>query len=173
LDQANKSRPRFLPEVFNTCQLHAHGEGNLPERVRINQPGALRVTTSGRSIPKILNQMTSDYALFTKKTSNSNRSKNRYRTEWAVAKAKRQRAELIAILGGRCKDCGTTKRLEFHHKYVRQWVAAKVSRWKRIALYWREYEAGEIELRCRHCNATLGKPKEFTPRVFNTSEEVA
>lgn len=73
---------------------------------------------------------------------------------------RRGRAELIAHLGGKCVDCDedNPKRLEFDHLTPRTWKAKDVSRWVRLARYRREAEAGQIELRCRSCNASKGEP---------------
>lgn len=69
------------------------------------------------------------------------------------AKAKRR---LLEEMGGVCATpgCGKRRGLEFHHPYHRGWVAAKTSRWVRLARYRREWKLGLIDLRCRKCNAS-------------------
>ncbi len=75
------------------------------------------------------------------------------------------RAELVASLGGRCAQCGSKKKLEFHHKKTRTWIASQLNRWSRLKRYSEEIKAGLIELLCKKCNQRAGKPKdeEFTP----------
>lgn len=69
------------------------------------------------------------------------------------------RVQLIAELGGRCEDCGTDHKLEFHHKHERTWVASQTSRWVRLARYRREANRKLIVLLCGPCNKKRGKPK--------------
>jgi len=77
----------------------------------------------------------------------------------------KRRNELIEKLGGRCvgvlrngKTCGTQWRLEFDHLQPRTWEPRRLSRWARMARYWREADAGLIQLLCRSCNARKGHP---------------
>jgi hypothetical protein len=132
-----------------------------PSRTAIKRNRGERITTP----PPLSEYDMENWKRFTRK-------KNP-RTEYSAAWARKKREELIELLGGKCHKCGSKNKLEFHHKYVREWVAAKKSRWQRMVLYRREYDAGEIELSCRHCNARDGKPKNFSPRVLNTYEEEA
>lgn len=64
----------------------------------------------------------------------------------------RKRDQLREDMGGVCVCCGAKKRLEFHHTHERTWVARKVSRWHRMTLYRRDWEAGHLELRCKKCH---------------------
>jgi len=75
--------------------------------------------------------------------------------EWSA----RARVALIAQLGGKCTDCGVTEQLEFHHKFRRDWVAAKTELSHRISIYRREAANGLIELLCAPCNKKHGKPQ--------------
>jgi hypothetical protein len=75
----------------------------------------------------------------------------------------RGRALLEKELGGCCKGCGRKTRLEFHHLFPRAWSPSKTSRWVRLARYRREAAAGQVELRCRSCNARAGKPAHYLP----------
>lgn len=78
-----------------------------------------------------------------------------------AAMYRRRRLALIAELGGECAcegcivhpgHCGATEQLEFDHPFGRDWVAREKSRWTRIALYERDYKAGNLRLLCKACN---------------------
>jgi hypothetical protein len=71
--------------------------------------------------------------------------------------AHRRRKQLIRLLGGCCTKCGSSRKLEFHHTGARTWVARKKSRWMRMVLYWRDYQAGIIELLCRRCHCRIDR----------------
>lgn len=73
--------------------------------------------------------------------------KARQRRSWL-----RRRNLLREELGGVCKKCGSRNRLEFHHPHGRAWKPREVNRWTRIARYWRDYFAGNLELRCHSCH---------------------
>lgn len=75
----------------------------------------------------------------------------------------RGRALLEKEAGGCCVGCGCQRGLEFHHIYGRDWVASRTSRWVRLARYRREWLMGLVELRCRKCNAKLGRPGSRLP----------
>lgn len=77
-----------------------------------------------------------------------------YRDEYRV-----NRELLIEQLGGKCIECGTVERLEFHHIFGRDWNPIKLSRWVRLARVRREAMAGGICLLCRVCNARAGDPR--------------
>lgn len=79
---------------------------------------------------------------------------NRVRVQWY----RRERARLIAALGGKCVECGTTEELEFDHLKPRTWIANKTSRWQRLRNYIKDWKKGELCLRCRVCNAKGGTP---------------
>lgn len=70
----------------------------------------------------------------------------------------RLRAKLIAILGGRCVECGTEENLEPDHLQPREWRARDVWAATRNLIYLREAKEGKVVLRCRSCNASKGKP---------------
>lgn len=94
--------------------------------------------------------------------------KNHRRYRWQVLKESlaERRAALIVKLGGRCRQCVATEKLEFHHTKPRTWTAAAVSRIVRIRLYETDYENGVIELLCKKCNRAAGEPKEDVPDDF-------
>ncbi len=75
---------------------------------------------------------------------------------------RRDRAALIAALGGQCvePECGETDptKLEFDHLEPRDWTANQVNRLQRLRIIRREIASGKIELRCRSCNARKGQP---------------
>lgn len=72
-----------------------------------------------------------------------------------------ERRELIRQLGGACVQCGCTrvKLLEFDHVAPRTWERVNHNQMTRLRFYQREAAAGLIELRCRSCNASKGKPE--------------
>jgi hypothetical protein len=69
-----------------------------------------------------------------------------------------KKAELIAAMGGRCVECGTEENLQFDHKYVKTWRSRDLYANQRIRRYIEEYEAGNLELRCKGCNQMKGEP---------------
>ena len=87
---------------------------------------------------------------------------------------RRQRAYLIALLGGKCVDCGQDDptKLEFGHTEPRLWTACKTSRLVRVANYGREafevtedgrlVKTGVIVLQCGVCNKRFGRPQPVT-----------
>jgi len=75
-------------------------------------------------------------------------------------KYKKARRKLLWEMGHRCFRCGYKWRLEFHHLKSRTWVAAKTSRWVRLARYRREWKSGIVVLACRKCNKLIGRPKD-------------
>ena len=78
--------------------------------------------------------------------------------------ARRERARLIEMLGGRCVDCGATEGLEFDHRAPRTWVARRTDQSGRISRIRRELSEGvPIDLRCAACNKRKGQPR-FDPR---------
>ncbi len=83
---------------------------------------------------------------------------------------RKRRSALIDLLGGACVDCSETDPLllEFDHLFERTWFTRSVGRWKRIRLYEDEAAQGLIELRCRSCNASKGKP--VTPQPVQDEE---
>jgi hypothetical protein len=76
-----------------------------------------------------------------------------YQALWAH----RRRRALIQALGGCCELCGSSHKLQFHHTGPRTWVARRKSRWMRIILYWRDYQAGIIQLLCSQCHIKEGR----------------
>ena len=84
----------------------------------------------------------------------------------SLASYRRRRAALINRMGGVCSKCGSRFRLEFNHQVERDWQPREVSRGRRMDLYERDFERGELDLLCRICNATF----EPMPRVLWDSE---
>lgn len=78
-------------------------------------------------------------------------------TNKAARSAYYARRRLIEQMGGRCARCGADEdesgyAMEFHHPNGRDWSVRKTNRWVRIALYRRDWLAGNLELNCRPCN---------------------
>lgn len=71
-----------------------------------------------------------------------------------LAWVRRARRDLVALLGGKCAECGTTRRLEFDHPHGRDYDPARLSRWSRIARYRRDAAAGNLRVLCRSHNAS-------------------
>ena len=74
--------------------------------------------------------------------------------EWAA----RVRTQLIEQLGGECVLCGRTWGLEFDHINGRDWSLTAVSSDHRICIYRREAKMGLLQILCRPCNSSKGKP---------------
>lgn len=73
--------------------------------------------------------------------------------------ARKIREELIAKLGGKCAlcPCDDVTQLEFDHKHGSVFVLRMLSYSARMAMYKREYEAGELRLLCKPCNKSERK----------------
>lgn len=76
--------------------------------------------------------------------------------------ARRRRIRLLEILApdSRCAECGEQRpidELQVDHVDGCTWNKNKLSRWSRVALYWREFAVG-IPLRalCGSCNSSDG-----------------
>ncbi len=77
-------------------------------------------------------------------------------TQRHALRAARKRAELLRVLGERCARCGSLERPELHHPHGRNWTPRRHNRWTRINKYWRDFEAGNLELLCQQCNGRDG-----------------
>jgi hypothetical protein len=83
------------------------------------------------------------------------------------ARVKRNRAELVALLGGECVVCGDTENLHFHHKDPSQkeftiGAAVAFPREERIK------EALKCELRCRTHHLEIHAPVHGTESMFRS-----
>lgn len=76
------------------------------------------------------------------------------------AKVKARRKQMIADLGGKCKRCGSKKKLEFHHTHPRTWETRKHNQWVRLNKYQEDIDAGHIEVWCKPCNQEAGIPDD-------------
>lgn len=79
--------------------------------------------------------------------------------------ARKWRSWLIAELGGKCVDCGTTDELEFDELLPRppgMPAPNRTSRWQRLRNYLKLHKRGLIALRCRVCNSKRGEPSHDT-----------
>jgi hypothetical protein len=75
-----------------------------------------------------------------------------------AAWARETRRLLILTLGDKCEECGSTDRLEIHHKNGRGWEAEKMSQRGRVRRYLKEMEAGiPLGVLCRKCNGSFNK----------------
>lgn len=79
----------------------------------------------------------------------------------ARERAYRERRQLIELMGGSCTACGDDEdasgfSMEFDHPNGRDWTPRRKNRWVRMALYRRDWLAGNLRLLCRRCNARDG-----------------
>lgn len=87
-------------------------------------------------------------------------------TTWQAIKARVKastalgRARLIAELGGKCFQCGSTQKLQFHHLRPRYWNSSEVSQWQRLARHRREARVGKLAVACASCNRRIGRPSD-------------
>jgi hypothetical protein len=73
-------------------------------------------------------------------------------------RAKRRRAELIERLGGKCKDCGSTRNLEVDHPDGRNYDIRRMgSSWRTSQYLKEEREGVRLECRCKSCNSNAHK----------------
>lgn len=89
------------------------------------------------------------------KSNQRKRSKNLHTLRRRAYYAKKK-AELVQLLGGCCKKCGSIVDLTFDHINGRDWDIRAVHSTKRIAIYRREYEEGKLQLLCLSCNSAKG-----------------
>lgn len=68
-------------------------------------------------------------------------------------RAQEIRQELITLLGKKCAECGSKRKLEFNHVYNRTWTANHYNMYQRMLKIRKETQAGIINLLCRTCNA--------------------
>lgn len=96
----------------------------------------------------------------------STKGRSKHTRKWSTKKKQllRRIQRLIDFLGGCCCRCGTKQletdedgtnwhtQFQFHHPNGRDWIARKVSWVARISRYWRDAEAGNLELVCWRCH---------------------
>lgn len=95
-----------------------------------------------------------------------------HRAEWrkrrlrVYNKACELRDSLRARLGGVCSNprCRSTRNLEFHHPYGRDWEPREKNLLQRMRLYARDFKAGRLVLLCSHCNAIDGGYRGYWQR---------
>src|SRR5690606_16795339 len=138
-------------------------QSRLPQTIRSNARQRGSGYATGRWLPVSKTSTLRDFMPTPRQKRKKKKSPNeltseqrRYRRRVADYNARRK--ALIEAMGGKCVKCGTTTRLEFNHTSPRTWEARKVGRWERIAKYEAEWDAGEINLLCRKCNARAGQP---------------
>jgi 5-methylcytosine-specific restriction endonuclease McrA len=76
-------------------------------------------------------------------------------SKYSLASYRRRRKALMDRIGRTCSKCGSRFRLQFNHLVERDWEPREVSRGRRMDLYERDFERGEIDLLCHICNATF------------------
>jgi hypothetical protein len=79
------------------------------------------------------------------------------------------RAQLFAMLGGRCEECDETVNLEIDHPWGRDWVPRKVASYNRNLRYLREAREGKVRLLCHDCNMTI-RPVRAKPALTGAGE---
>jgi hypothetical protein len=62
------------------------------------------------------------------------------------------RRRLVALLGGKCLDCGYPRGLQFDLKISDGGHHHRFSWPKRIRFYFRQFQLGNVELRCAACH---------------------
>jgi hypothetical protein len=72
------------------------------------------------------------------------------------------RAELLALLGGRCVECGTQSPLHVDHPKGRAYEPRELSSHTRAARYLAEARAGLVRLLCDECNGGDGETRRIT-----------
>lgn len=77
-------------------------------------------------------------------------------SEAQYAYARRLKRKLLALLGGRCHICGTSRKLEFDHLVPRTWRSRDLTWHRRLKRYEREIAEGKVKAACRSCNARKG-----------------
>ncbi len=83
--------------------------------------------------------------------------KERYQRMW-----RRRKAALLAKLGGKCRKCGATEDLHFHHTVGRSWGRpGRLSMASRVKRYEEDAERGELELLCRSCHEDVHRAERI------------
>lgn len=86
---------------------------------------------------------------------------NAYSNAHNKIRSARERARLMALLGGKCAVCGTEDGLEFHHKdpATKAFTIGAALRFTSVV---REAEALKCELRCREHHLEAHAPEHGT-----------
>ena len=74
-----------------------------------------------------------------------------------------RRLELVLLLGGICKVCGSDFDLEIHHRFGKNWRSRDYSRSMRLKKYKQDILNGECFLLCKWCHDT---PEEHPSECF-------
>lgn len=85
----------------------------------------------------------------------------RYQSSWL----RHRRAIAIDYLGGRCLGCGSTKRLEIHHRDPTQKVSHRIWGWAPQRL---QAELAKCDLLCSRCHISRHAKERRTPIVHGT-----
>lgn len=79
--------------------------------------------------------------------------------DWAV----RWRVRLMHILGGQCRQCGSTNNLEFDCIESRGDRHHKMDTSARMSFYRREYREFNLQILCQSCNARKADKEAVCP----------
>lgn len=87
-------------------------------------------------------------------------SRSAYMATWATG----LREKLIADMGSECAFQASMEcngKLEFDHPEGREWDPSSMNRWRRMAQYRRDFEAGKLRLLCEHHNRSDGGSRRW------------
>lgn len=147
-----------------------HGGG--PERQRepdgdLDRLALLRSKRRGRLCGASPFFLTTCFNLFMPNT-----DPDKYRTymrEYMINRYRRRRRDLVKQLGGKCRDCGTKKRLEFHHTEKKDfWVGERLHTISEVRL---QEEIKKCVLLCRQCHIDITmRERGFNRRTDHGTE---
>ncbi len=75
--------------------------------------------------------------------------------------ATRKRLELVKLLGGECRQCGSKGDLQIDHINGKSWTANKVGSDTRVCRYMREMKEGKLQVLCGDCNSKKGGDGQY------------
>lgn len=90
-----------------------------------------------------------------------------YSNQHNKIRSERERARLIALLGGKCVVCGTVENLQFHHKdpAAKEFTIGAALRYPRDR---RTQEALKCEIRCEPHHLEVHAPEHGTESKFRS-----
>ena len=81
--------------------------------------------------------------------------------------ARRARAALIAKLGAKCANCGTTKNLTFDCIKPQGHRHHTLDTATRMCFYRAQHAQGNLQVLCKNCNDTKDRPRMGKPAPSN------